>query len=94
MKKVKQIVGTSMFDLSYQSSLYNYYGGCYLNLQFCAEDTYQATSRFHSFPTLPKMGNGLLVNKQDADQSKFYFPHSSSSKPILILVSPNPVYDS
>lgn len=44
-----------------------------------AEDTYQATSRFHSFPTLPKMGNGLLVNKQDADQSKFYFPHSSSN---------------
>ncbi|KAA0031481.1 calmodulin-binding transcription activator 2 isoform X2 [Cucumis melo var. makuwa] len=43
------------------------------------EDTYQATSRFHSFPTSPKMGNGLLVNKPDAGQSNFYFPHSSSN---------------
>ncbi|XP_038888496.1 calmodulin-binding transcription activator 2-like isoform X2 [Benincasa hispida] len=49
---------------------------------FCEDadtDTYQATSRFHSFPTSPKMGNGLLVNKQDAGQSNFYFPHSSSN---------------
>ncbi|XP_022967566.1 calmodulin-binding transcription activator 2-like isoform X2 [Cucurbita maxima] len=49
---------------------------------FCEDgdtDTGQATSRFRSFPTSPKMGNGLLMNKQDAGQSNFYFPHSSSN---------------
>lgn len=59
-----------------------------MNLQFCAEDTYQATSRFHSFPTSPKMGNGLLVNKKDAGLSNFYFPNSSSGKLSLILFFP------
>ncbi|XP_022141955.1 calmodulin-binding transcription activator 2-like isoform X2 [Momordica charantia] len=48
---------------------------------FCEDadtDTYQATSRLHSFPTSPKMGNGLLLHKKDAALSNLYFPHSPS----------------
>ncbi|XP_022927917.1 calmodulin-binding transcription activator 2-like isoform X2 [Cucurbita moschata] len=42
-------------------------------------DTYQETSRFHSFPTSPLMNNGLLVNKKEAGPSNIYYPHSSSN---------------